>query len=56
MREFRSDTLVELDPAASIPGLLAERLAAGPGRGARRAPVVGRHLDAGDRRARSPPR
>ncbi|MEZ0448586.1 AMP-dependent synthetase/ligase [Cellulomonas sp. ICMP 17802] len=27
MREFRSETLVELDPAASIPGLLADRLA-----------------------------
>ena len=27
MREFRSDALVEPDPAASIPGLLTDRLA-----------------------------
>ena len=30
MREFRSEALVELDPGASIPGLLAERLARDP--------------------------
>ncbi|WP_456846614.1 AMP-dependent synthetase/ligase [Cellulomonas sp. P5_C6] len=30
MREFRSETLVELDPAASIPRLLADRLARDP--------------------------
>ena len=44
MREFRSATLVELDPAASIPGLLAERLARDPD-GVFAERPVGRRLD-----------